>query len=187
MVAVGSVLTMLWLQAFDNQPGISIPFRQLDYNKVIQWLSLVLELDPAGQYPLLMASRVYGEVADNSRKKLMLEFVYNRFFEDPNRRWPSLAHAVFVAKYKLKDFQLAFKYADALAENVTAKNVPFWVKEMHIYVLEDMGELESAKVLIGGLLESGSIEDEHEIRFLQDRLQQLKQEENEQKNKAENN
>lgn len=182
-----SKIIMLWLQAFDNQPGISIPFRQLDYNKVIQWLSLVLELDPAGQYPLLMASRVYGEVADNSRKKLMLEFVYNRFFEDPNHRWPSLAHAVFVAKYKLKDFQLAFKYADALAGNVTAKNVPFWVKEMHIYVLEDMGELESAKVLIGGLLDSGSIEDEHEIRFLQDRVQQLEREENEQKNKAENN
>ena len=176
-----SKITMLWLQAFDNQPGISIPFRQLDYNRVIQWLNLVLELDPLGQYPLLMASRVYGEVADDARKKLMLEFVYNRFFEDPNRRWPSLAHAVFVAKYKLKDYQLAFKYADALARNVTVKNVPFWVREMRIYVLEDMGELESAKVLIGGLLESGTIDDEHEIRFLQDRLRRLEREEKEEK------
>ena len=182
-----SKITMLWLQAFDNQPGISIPFRQLDYNKVVQWLNLVLELDPLGQYPLLMASRVYGEVADNARKKLMLEFVYNRFFEDPNRRWPALAQAVFVAKYKLKDYQLAFKYADAMARNVTAKNVPFWVKEMHIYVLEDMGELESAKVLIGGLLESGAIDDEHEINFLQDRLQRLGREEKAGKNKSENN
>lgn len=173
-----SKITMLWLQAFDNQPGISIPFRQLDYSKVIQWLNLVLKLDPLGQYPLLMASRVYAEVADNARKKLMLEFVYNKFFEDPNRRWPSLAQAVFVAKYRLKDYQLAFKYADALASKVTAKNVPFWVKEMHIYVLEDMGEIESAKVLIGGLLESGAIDDEHEIRFLQDRLKKLEKEKN---------
>ena len=171
-----SKITMLWLQAFDNQPGISIPFRQLDYNKVIQWLNLVLELDPLGQYPLLMASRVYAEVADNARKKVMLEFVFNKFFDDPNRRWPALAQAVFVAKYRLKDYQLAFKYADALAVNVTAKNVPFWVKEMHIYVLEDMGEIESAKILIGGLLDSGAIDDAHEIRFLQERLKKLEEE-----------
>ena len=70
---------------------------------------------------------------------------------------------------------------------MTVKNVPFWVKEMHIYVLEDMGELESAKVLIGGLLESGAIDDEHEINFLQERLQRLEREEKAGKNKAENN
>lgn len=182
-----SKITMLWLQAFDNQPGISIPFRQLDYKTVIQWLNLVLELDPLGQYPLLMASRVYGAVADNERKKIMMEYVYNRFFEDPNRRWPSLAQAVFVAKYQLKDYLLALKYADALAKNVTAKNVPFWVREMNIYVLEDMGEIESAKVLIGGLLDSGAIVDKHETRFLMDRLHKLEQQEKESKSKDKNN
>ena len=178
-----SKITMLWLQAFDNQPGISIPFRKLDYSRVTQWLNLVLDLDPLGQYPLLMASRVYGAVADNDRKRTMMEYVYNKFFEDPDRRWPSLAQAVFVAKYQLKDYQLALKYADALAKNVTVKNVPFWVKEMNIYVLEDMGELESAKVLIGGLLDSGVIDDEHEKRFLMDRLQKLEQQEKERKSK----
>lgn len=182
-----SKITMLWLQAFDNQPGISIPFRQLDYNRVIQWLNLVLKLDPLGQYPLVMASRVYGAVADNGRKKIMMEYVYNRFFEDPNRRWPSLAQAVFVAKYQLKDYLLALKYADALAKNVTAKNVPFWVREMNIYVLEDMGEIESAKVLIGGLLDSGAIDDKHEIKFLMDRLHKLEQQEKQNISKEKNN
>lgn len=182
-----SKITMLWLQAFDNQPGISIPFRKLDYRRVTQWLNLVLELDPLGQYPLLMASRVYGAVADNERKRIMMEYVYNRFFEDPNRRWPSLAQAVFVAKYQLKDYQLALRYADALAKNVTVKNIPFWVKEMNIYVLEDMGELESAKVLIGGLLDSGAIDDKHEIRFLMDRLHKLEQQEKEKNIPGKNN
>jgi hypothetical protein len=47
---------------------------------------------------------------------------------------------------------------------------------MEIYVLEDMGEIESAKILIGGLLESGAITDAHEIQFLLDRLDRLERE-----------
>ena len=37
---------MLYLQAFDNQPGISIPFDKLDYGRVQGWLDRVLQLDP---------------------------------------------------------------------------------------------------------------------------------------------
>ena len=33
----------LYLQAFDNQPGISIPFLDLDYAKVQSWLNRILE------------------------------------------------------------------------------------------------------------------------------------------------
>jgi hypothetical protein len=53
-----SELLLLYLQAFDNQPGLSIPFKDLDYGAVEAWLDRALELDPAGQYPLLMASHL---------------------------------------------------------------------------------------------------------------------------------
>ena len=103
----------------------------------------------------------------------MLEFVYEQFFVDPNRRWPALAHAVYVAKHRLKDLPLALRYAHAISENVTLNDIPYWVRQMEIYVLEDMGEIKSAKILIGGLLESGAITDPHELEFLQERLQKL--------------
>src|SRR5688572_14415172 len=51
-------LATLYVQAFDNQPGISIPYVDLDYRRVIQWLEAVLAIDPAGQYPLMMASQL---------------------------------------------------------------------------------------------------------------------------------
>jgi len=171
-------MIMLWLQAFDNQPGISIPFRELDYHKVTGWLDNILTLDSKGQYPLLAASRVYTQVPDEARQRLMLEFVYEKFFEDPDRRWPSLTHAVYVAKHVLNDLPLALRYAEALAENVNVDNAPFWVTQMNIYVLEDMDEIESAKVLIGGLIGSGAIKDEHELRFLMQRLERLEAGEN---------
>ena len=173
-IAIAKIL-MLWLQAFDNQPGLSIPLARLDYEKVTEWLQLILNLDPQGQYPLFAAARIYAGIQDEHKQRLMLEFVYRNFFEDPNHRWPALAHAVYIAKHRLNDMPLALKYAEAMAAHVTVKDVPFWVKQMHIYVLEDMGELEAARILLGGLIESNAIKDPNEIEFLRSRLRNLEE------------
>lgn len=171
-VALAKVL-MLWLQAFDDQPGVSIPFRDLDYARVIDWLGRILSLDPRGQYPLLAASRLYGDIPDPAKERQMFEFVYREFFKDPDRRWPWLAQAVLMARHRLHDPRLALKYARALREKATGPNVPDWAKQMQIFVLADMGEVQSAKVLLGGLLASGTIKDPHELAFLKGRLKQL--------------
>lgn len=171
-VALGKLL-MLYVQAFDNQPGIRLPFQKLDYNNLQQWLGRILELDPAAQYPLLAASHLYADVPDEAKKRQMLEFIYRRFFDDPNRRWRSLAHAAFIARHKLKDLPLARKYARAIRLYATDKSVPSWARQMEIFLLEDMDELESAKILLGGLLASGQITDPHELRFLDERLKEM--------------
>lgn len=170
---VASRITMLWLQAFDDQPGISIPFIKLDYDRVIAWLDTCLRLDRESQYPLLAASRLYTFPPDEKRIRKMLDFVYEKFFEDPDKRWVWMAHAIYVAKQRLKDMDTALKYAKALRLNTHEGAVPYWAREMEIYVLEDMGEVKAAKILIGGLLDSGSISDPNEIRFLTDRLHML--------------
>jgi hypothetical protein len=165
--------TMLYLQAFDNQPGISIPFRELDYARVESWLQRILELDPRGQYPLLCASRLYAEVPVAAKQRAMLDFVYREFMKDPNRRWPWLAHGVIIAKHRLGDLPLALKFASSLREQATSADVPSWARQMEIFVREDMNELQSAKTLLGGLVESGQISDSHERHFLLERLRSL--------------
>ncbi|OGT70420.1 MAG: hypothetical protein A3I78_04430 [Gammaproteobacteria bacterium RIFCSPLOWO2_02_FULL_56_15] len=175
-VALSKIL-MLWLQAFDNQPGISIPFSRLDYNLLIRWLDRIVELDERSHYPLLAASRLYSLVPDAGKKRLMLEFVRQKFLQDPGRRWQWLAHCIYVAKYQLKDLDLALDYARTLRLQTKSPAVPYWARHMEVYVLEDMGNIEAAKILIGGLLESNQVEDPAEIRFLQERLNTLADEE----------
>ena len=165
-------LGMLWLQAFDTQAGSRIPLRSLNYAEVGAWLTLFLALDPRAQYPLLAASRLYAEVADDARSRQMLELVATEFARDPARRWPWLAHAVYIARHKLKDRALALRYAEQLA-SAKAPNIPHWAKQLNIFVLEDMGEIEAAKILLGGLLASGQISDLHEQQFLTQRLGEL--------------
>ena len=166
-------LLMLWLQAHDNQPGVSIPFRNLDYARVVGWLERILELDPKGQYPLLAASRVYATVQDEDRQRFMLDFVYRKFFDDPNRRWPWLAHGAIVAKHRFQDLPLALTYARAVSEHATGPEVPNWARDMPVVILEEMGELEAAKVMAGYLLSSGRVTAEHEKRFLLQKLEEL--------------
>lgn len=164
---------MLWLQSFDVQPGISLSFLELNYGRIKAWLSHILALNPNGQYPLLSAVRVYAEVQDPARQRMMLDFVATEFERDPTRRWPWLAHAVYVAKHRLGDIDYALSLSEKLAAHQDNTAIPSWARQMHIFVLEDMGELESAKILLGGLLESGQITDSHEQWFLSNRLAEL--------------
>lgn len=171
-IAASKILN-LWLQAFDNQPGVSISFRQLDYTRLTKWLDTILKLDPKGRYPMLVAARVYGSVQDKERQRIMMDYIFYKFNENPDRHWRWLAHATIVAKHELKDMQLALKYANALADKAVGKNIPYWARDMKIIVLEDMGEVEAAKILVGGLIASGEITDPYEITFLEKKIQVL--------------
>jgi hypothetical protein len=165
-------LTTLYLQAFDNQPGISIPFRELDYRRVIEWLGAILALDPRSQYPLMLAAQVYAQVPDTARERLMAEFVHEQFLQNPNRRWRWLAHVTIMAKHRLHDDALALRYARDITRLAPA--APSWARQMQIFILEDIGELESARIMLGGLLAGGEIKDERELHFLTERLENMK-------------
>ena len=171
-IALAKVL-MLYVQAFDYQSDSNIPYRALDYDQLEGWLARILELDPHGQYPLLAASRLYAEVPIEAKQRSMLEFIYTRFLLDPDRRWPWLSHAAVIAKHRLKDMPLALRYAAAIQRYATGKGVPLWARQMEIFILEDMDELQTARILIGGYLQSGEVKDPAELRFLEERLKQL--------------
>jgi hypothetical protein len=78
-----------------------------------------------------------------------------------------------LAKHRLNDLPLALRYAQAVERYATDQNVPSWAKQMQIFILEDMNELDAARTMIASLLESGRIHDPAEIRFLKERLQEL--------------
>jgi hypothetical protein len=173
-IALAKIL-MLQLQAFDWQSGSKVPYQNLDYERIEAWLARILELDPQGQYPLLAAARLYAEVPQEAKQRSMMDFIYRQYFSDPNRRWPWLAHATFLAKHRLQDMDLALKYAAALSKHTTAKDVPAWATTMEIFIREDLNELETARVMIGGLLASGRITDRGELNFLDGRLREIEE------------
>ena len=168
-------LTMVWLLAFDARGDNTVPYQRLDYGRLIGWLSAILALDPKSESPLFAAARIYAENPDLAKMRAMLEFIYSQFGDDPNRRWPALAHAALLAKHRLKDLALARRYAATLERLTTDPSVPLWAKQMEIFILEDMNELEAARIMLGGLLATGRVRDPDERRFLEGRLKELEE------------
>lgn len=173
--AAAARLAMLWLQAFDLRGDNNIPYQKLDYARLTEWLRVILQADPRSGYALFMAARVYAENSDPARVRRVLDFIFQAYGANPNARWPALAHAALLAKHRLRDLPLARRYAAEIDRRTTDPSVPLWAKQMEIFILEDMNELEAAKVLLGGLVASGKITDPDELRFLQLKLAELEQ------------
>lgn len=163
--AAAARLVMLYVQGFD--------VRAVDYARLTGWLRAALALDPLSAYPLFAAARVFAETPDPAASRVALEFIYQEFTGDPNRRWPWLAHAALLAKHRLKDLPLARRYAAAIDRQTTSRDVPLWARQMEIFILEDTNELEAARIMLGGLLDRGEIRDPNELRFLRQRLEEL--------------
>jgi hypothetical protein len=174
LVSLGEPLTvsrllLLYVQSFDDQPGVTAAFWNLDYARVQHWLDLSLQLDPRGQYPLYLASHVYGETSDTIKKRMMYNYVYNAFFDDPNQRWEPLANAAIMTRHKLHDLPKAEQYARAIREKATGPTVPDWAKQMDIFMLADLQQYDKALGLLDALISSGQIGDAGELQFLKDR------------------
>ena len=178
-------LAMLYLQAYDLRGANDVPYQDLNYQRLVAWLRAILALDPKSEYPLFSAARVYAEVPDSAKVGIMLDFVYREYVKDPNHRWQWVAQAAMVAKHRLHDLPLALRYADAIDRYTTASDVPLWAKQMRIFILEDMNELQAAKVILGGLLASGAIKDPAELRFLEHHLEALEARQAEQAKRGE--
>ena len=163
-------LAMISLQNVDVPLGRATPLADLERNTVIRWLDLAADLDPGTGYPLLLAVRHYAETGSPADRRMMLDWVYRRFEECPNRRWPWLTHAVFVARHVLHDDALAEFYAAALRTQVSDPTVPTWVRQMDLLLRADLGQTADARVILGGLIDAGQIRSPEELKFLESRL-----------------
>jgi hypothetical protein len=164
---------MLYLQAYDLRGGNSVPYQHLDYTRLIEWLRTIVQTDPKSSYALFSAARIYAENPDPTKCRAVLEFLHETFKRDPDRRWPWLAHAALVAKHRIGDLTLALRYARAIDGAVRDPRAPLWAKHMEIFILQDMNELEAAKVMLGGLIAGGQVVDSSELRLLHERLETL--------------
>ncbi len=170
-----SYLLVIRLQLHDNQAGRHYSYAGIDYPLLIDWLEQISELNPASEYPMLLASRVYSQTRDHGRLRLMLEFIQRRFDDNPQLHWRRLAEATVIARHRLEDLEFALRMAEKLAQQPADVVMPGWARDMRFLLLADMNELESAIAIIQLLLQSVAITDADEQRFLQEKLLDFQQ------------
>jgi hypothetical protein len=170
-----SYLLLLNVQLHDNQKGRHRNYLNIDYDTLSRWLLRLYELNPKSDYPAFLASRVYSNVADKSRIRKMVEFIDTLFDKNPQQHWRRLTEACLLAKHQLEDLDLALRLAKKLADLPGDIKLPYWARDLKLVLLDNLGQLESAQLLILSMLKSGEIKDPDEKRFLKFRLLRIQQ------------
>jgi hypothetical protein len=165
-----SYLLAIRLQLHDNQAGKHVRYSQLDYQRLVNWLDQIYQLNTQSEYTMLLASRVYSQTRDRDRLRIILEYIDRTFMHNPQLHWRRLAEASVIAKHQLGDLQLALKMADKLSSQPESVEMPRWARDIQFILLGDMNEVESAITIIVALLQSDAVNDPDELRFLQEKL-----------------
>ena len=168
--AFAGYLADLFLQNFNVSLGRATPVAAMNRSTVIRWLDLSTDLDADSRYPMLLAARHFAETGTPEQRRSTLGWIYQRFQERPNERWPWQVHAVFAARHVLHDNALAETYAAALRTRVTDPKAPSWVAQMDFLLRADLGEVEDARAILAGLIDAGQIRSPGELKFLEARI-----------------
>lgn len=168
-------LLSLRLQLHDNQAGQHFRYSLMNYDLLLDWLKTLSDIDTDSEYPMLLASRIYTQTSNPERLRKILGFIERRFDDNPQLHWRRLAEASLIAKHKLHDLDLALRFADKLAKQPASVKMPHWARDFQFLLLAELNETESAIAIIQALLQSGSIKDPDEQRFLRGKLSDFQQ------------
>ena len=165
-----SYLLVIRLQLHDNQAGRHIRYSLIDYDRLLEWFDRISKMNPASEYPMFLASRVYSQTANKTQIRKLLKYIDSNFKRNPQLFWRNQAEATVIAKHKLGDPELALQMAARLYEQPETIKMPQWARDMHFLLLADLNEFESSIAVVEALLGSNSITDPDEIRFLREKL-----------------
>jgi hypothetical protein len=166
-------LVSFWLLTVDVQAGHWLRLEELNYPNLTGWLDTIQELDPYSEYPGAVASGVFIDIKDPERIRWMIAFVERNFKQAPDRRWRRLAQCAVLAKYRLRDLPLALELASSLRRYTSPGVLPAWARDLEFLLLQEIGETETARHVILGILRSGEVQEPREQAFLLQRLEEL--------------
>lgn len=170
-----SYILLLGVQLHDNQKGRHINYSHLDYHRLRDWLLMLYELNPQSDYPAFLATRVYSQIKEKQKIRVMIGLVDELFERNPQQHWRRMTEAALLAKHQLQDLPLALQLAQKISGLPTTAKLPFWARDMELVLLDELDKNESAQLLISSMLQSGAITDPDELRFLQFRLLKIQQ------------
>ena len=170
-----SYLLAIRIQLHDNQAGRHFQYGLLDYDMLVQWFQRIDTINPASQYSMQLATRVYSQTANKNQLRTLLGYIDSSFERNPQLFWRNQAEATVIAKHRLEDLELALRMAEKLYLLPATVKMPAWARDMHFLLLADLNEYETSISIIQALLASNSIKDPDELRFLKQKLSDFQQ------------
>lgn len=148
----------LYLQHAQDPARFATPLTEYNYDRVIAWLELMDRLDPKAHFAPYIGAYLFGASPDPEQVRQIVGYLRESFRTAPTERWFFMAHAVFLARHRVKDLELAIAVADELAES-PAEGIPLWARQLRAFVLAQLGETEAAIAVTREVLRSAGPDD----------------------------
>ncbi len=145
--------TGLTLQNLGSVGGDVQSFKDFDYDRLKEWLLLSLQLDRHSNFMPYLAAYYFGAAQQPEKVRRMVEYLQIAGRGAAKRRWRWLAQAVYLARFQVKDLDLAYALATELAA-VQDPALPMWAKQMPAFVLSARGDKKMAYDMLVGMLKS---------------------------------
>ncbi len=118
----------LAVQNFGEQKsGNATPLRDYDYAKLIDWFTLLAQLQPQADYHKHLAAYLYSATDNAQQLRLIINYLQQQAHVAGQNNWRWLAQASLLARHKLQDADLALAIAQDLAW-LNEPQQPFWTK-----------------------------------------------------------
>lgn len=157
----------LTLQNLGDSGGQYTAVKDYDYQKLGKWFWLLHELDPASDHVPMIAAYYFGLVTDPAKVAVLVDYLGTVGQSPAGEKWRWLAHAVFLARYRMNDLDRALDLSYKLSRlEPVGHELPIWARQMPAFVLNARGEKEGAEHVVLSLLAEGENLDPKEVNFM---------------------
>ena len=155
------------LQNMGDEGGRVTPLKDYDYQRLGQWFSLLDRFDPKSEFLPVLVGYYFSQSQNPDDVRIVISFLAHIAIRDPERNWRWLAHAIYLARHRVKDMNLALSLAYRMAA-MASPGIPIWARQMPAFVLAEVGEREAARDLMEAIMDSQIDLEPSEIEFMRD-------------------
>lgn len=169
----------LILQNLGDSGGKSRALSEYNYDDLGHWFFLEDSLDQRSNFIPYLASYYFGAVQTPESLRPLIHYLIEIGQRPEEGKWRWLGQAVFLARFRLQDYDLALEAAQKLSA-VKGADIPVWAKNMEGIVLNAKGEKDAAfQIMIQTLQTERDKMEQSEVLFMIDYIcNQILDEEN---------
>lgn len=133
------------LQFAGDTFGRVTPLKNYDFEKLYGWWNILDEVNSLSDLIPFMVSYYYAATqTPEIHIPYVVDYLEKHADKHPNDKWWWYSQAVYNAKFKLNDNQLALRIAQKLADLPKELEIPIWTRQMKAYIYEDEGDYNKA-------------------------------------------
>ncbi len=161
-------ISAIMLQNLGEIGGRTTSFEKYNYKDLEKWFFLLNNLDPRSSYLPVLAGMYYGATREEEGIRHIITYLRSAAKNPGHQKWRWLGHAIYLARFQLKDQDLALELAHELA-NMYNDDMPAWTLQMPAFILNAKGSREEAAAVMTEILRtSADTIHPNEVNFTKD-------------------